>query len=89
MAEVPVDIVLTGLDMIDSRGLDPLVAMNSSRPEIPVVALVRDPSRILFWTRSNLSDDCLYWCELDKETFQESVFCFAAKRYASAFKKYR
>ena len=34
------DIVLTGLDMIDSRGLDPLVAMNSSRPEIPVVALV-------------------------------------------------
>ena len=75
MAEVPVDIVLTGLEMIDSRGLDSLVAMNSSRPETPVVALVEgsEPDIVLDAVRS-LSDDCLYWCELDKEAVQESVF---------------
>ena len=75
MAEVPVDIFLTGLEMIDSRGLDSLVAMNSSRPEVPVVALVEgsEPDIVLDAVRS-LSDDCLYWCELDKEAVQESVF---------------
>ena len=37
IAEVPVNIVLTGLEIIDSRGLDSLMAMNFSRSEIPVV----------------------------------------------------
>ena len=49
--------------------------MNPSRPEIPVVALVEgsEPDIVLDAVRS-LSDDCLYWCELDKESVQDSVF---------------
>lgn len=74
ISEKPIDIALTGLEMIDARGLDSLVAMSPTRNEIPVVAIVEgsEPDIVLDAVRS-LSDDCLYWCDLDKESVQHSV----------------
>ncbi len=69
MTEKSVDIVFTGLELSDARGLDSLVAFNESRSSVPVVVVAEgnEPDAVLDAARS-LSDDCLFWeglCEQD------------------------
>ncbi|GEM_PF-736902 len=82
LAENSIGIVLTGLEMIDARGLDSLVAMNPDRNRIPVIAIVEgsEPDVVLDAVRS-LSDDCLFWCDLEEEMVRHSVY-YALERKA-------
>jgi len=82
LSEKNIAIVLTSLEMIDARGLDSLVAMYPDRNRIPVIAIVEgsEPDVVLDAVRS-LSDDCLFWCDLEEEMVRHSVF-YALERKA-------
>ncbi len=75
-----IDIVVSGLELSDARGLDALVALNPQRERIPVIALAEgnEPDIVLDAARS-LSDDCLFWEDLKGEELVQSV-AFALER---------
>ncbi len=68
------DIVLSGLELVDAKGLDSLVSFNPTRGDVPVVSIVEgaEPDAVLNAARS-LSDDCLFWGELGEDCLVQSI----------------
>lgn len=68
------NIVISGLELVDAKGLDSLVSFNPTRSDVPVVSIVEgaEPDAVLNAVRS-LSDDCLFWGELGEDCLVQSI----------------
>ncbi len=75
------DVVVSGLEMVDAKGLDSLVSLSSWRSDYSVTAIAEgsEPDAVLNAARS-LSDDCLIWQELQVESLNQSIVCAIERR---------